>query len=116
MEILTAIKNWLIHLFTYHCDACLDEAAAKSKCLQCDEWKQLYLYERQRRTELEDMVMNPKVVVETPPIETSNPIDISRRGKPWHVMRQQLEKKDHEEYLASIEKLEKETGVSDAIR
>ncbi len=88
-EVLESIKDWLVHLFSVHCDECL----RRKICPNCENY--LLIIEKQRGDyqKLLERVMTP---AETQVKQEIDFQPIIPRHVPWHIKQRELEMRDRE--------------------
>ena len=105
-ELIEAIKDWLIHKFSIHCDDCI------VPCASCETFR--ILAENQQII-IHDLIEKLGAAPIEEIGEESSPEPI-RKHIPWRVMRQKMESDSFEEARKkkSVEELEKEMGINNA--
>ncbi len=114
--------NWLHKLLNPHCSHCIDELREKKICSSCEILKMELSRVRDDNDRLLDRILEKPVQ----PIESDKPANITKPANvPWRVRQQMLEEQDRVKAnllknapkpSQSIESLEQELGVDDAVR
>jgi len=123
-EIFSQIQEWIIHLFSVHCDECRHKAIEDAQCQNCEYLKSLLETERYEKDKLQDYILSLGKIPEQVEDKQELPEAIQPKYIPWHIRRARHEQKDREtfeqarregeEILArskSTEELEKEVGI-----
>jgi hypothetical protein len=126
--------KWIHHLLNPHCEHCTTEKENAKQCASCDTLRSQLASKTHECEVLLDRLLNPKV----PETSNTGPVEVTRpnptRNTTWGVRRQMLEEQDRKaaqlmkqapqakpfevapQSNSSVEQLEKELGVDDAVQ
>jgi hypothetical protein len=119
-----SLAHWFHHLINPHCPLCQEQDEEKKVCSSCETLKMQLAIANDEKRQMLNTILSFSKPAEN---QSSPPVDYEKvkpKVMTWNVRRQMLEAEDRkaaqvlaeERRKTEIEKLEKETGISEEVK